>query len=82
MYIRTLRDFCQAAFQLGGTQHVLVAEIVLPQLQDFALPLVELYEVLVSPLLQLVPIPLEHNLTPRCITLLPKFAESTLCPTI
>jgi len=29
--------FCQAAFQSGGFQHVLVPKVVPPQVQDFAL---------------------------------------------
>ncbi|KAK4806786.1 hypothetical protein QYF61_005582 [Mycteria americana] len=80
--------FCQAAFQLGGPQHVLVPGVVPLQGQDFALPLVELHEVPVSPFLQLVEVPLDDSMTlwhisyssHFCVT--SKLAEGTLCPII
>ncbi|KAK4832711.1 hypothetical protein QYF61_025172 [Mycteria americana] len=80
--------FCQAAFQLGGPQHVLVHGIVPLQVQDFALPLVEPQEVPVSPFLQAVEIPLDGSPTLWCIRHLSQFcvisrlAESTLSPII
>jgi len=49
---------CQAAFQLGGPQPVLVLGVVPSQGQGFALSLVELLGALVSPLLQPVKVPL------------------------
>lgn len=39
------QDFCQAAFQTVGPQHILVPEVVPPQGQGFALLLAELHEV-------------------------------------
>jgi len=53
---------CQAAFQLGGPQRLLVCEIVPPQVQHFEC-LTELYEVPVSPFLQPVKVPLDGSLT-------------------
>lgn len=47
--------------------HVLVPGVVLPQLQDFVLPLVELHEVPVSPVLQHVDDPLDGSTTLWCI---------------
>ena len=80
--------FCKAAFHLGGPQHILVCEVVLPQVQDFTLPLVEFHEVLVSLFLQPVKVPLDGTTTLRCIShsfqfcVIYKFAEGTLCPII
>lgn len=42
--------FCKHASQLVSPQHVLVLGVVLPQMQDFALPLVELHEVSCQPI--------------------------------
>lgn len=36
---------CQLAFQMDSAQHVLVPGVIPPQVQDFVLPFVELYEV-------------------------------------
>lgn len=52
--------FCRAALQLGSSQPVLV-RVVPPQVQDFALSLVEHCEILVSPFLQPVKLPLDCN---------------------
>lgn len=46
--------FCKAAFWTVDFQHVLVAGVIPQQVQDFALLIVELYEVPVSPFLQAV----------------------------
>lgn len=46
--------FCQAAFQTAIPQQVLVQGVVPPQVQDFAFPFVELYEVCVCLFLQLL----------------------------
>ncbi|KAK4828339.1 hypothetical protein QYF61_026000 [Mycteria americana] len=68
---------CQAAFQTDSPQSVLVHGVsspghgIPPQVQDFALPLVELHEVPVSPFLQ----PVEF-----CI--ISKLAECAPCPII
>lgn len=51
--------FCEAAFQLGGPQHILVLGVVLSQVKDFALLCVELQEVPVRPLLQPAEVPLD-----------------------
>lgn len=69
---------CTAAFQLGVPQHLLVQGLVrpCPGLQDFALPLVELHEVPVSPFLQPVKIPLIDSRTLRRVSL-----SSRLCAT-
>lgn len=50
--------FCLAAFQLSGSQHVLVHGAVPSHMQDFALPLVEFHEVPASLFLQPVDVPL------------------------
>jgi len=50
--------FYQAAFQLIGSQLVLVPGVILAQVQDFAFPLVELFEVPASQFLQPVKLPL------------------------
>ncbi|GAB0181886.1 cAMP-dependent protein kinase inhibitor alpha [Grus japonensis] len=80
--------FCQAAFQLSSPQYVLVDGVVPPQAQDFALPLVELCEIPVSPFLQPVEVPLDgitafwyiiHSFQFGVIC---KLAEGTLCPII
>jgi len=54
--------FCQAAFQLGDSQHTLVHGVVPDQVQDFAL-LVERNEVPVGPFLQPVKVPLDDSTT-------------------
>jgi len=59
--------FCRVVFQTGGFQSVFVHVVVPPQVQDFAHPIVELYEVSVSPLLQLVKVPLNGSITLWCI---------------
>ncbi|KAF1440525.1 Zinc finger RNA-binding protein, partial [Pygoscelis papua] len=55
--------FCQAAFQLGGCQHILVHGVVPRWLQNFALPLVELHEIPIGPFLQPVEVPLDGSTT-------------------
>jgi len=55
--------FCQTALQPGGSQHVLVPGVVPPLLQDFALSLLELHEVPVSPFLHPVEVPLDGSMT-------------------
>ena len=78
--------FCQAAFQPGGPQHILVHGFVPPQVQDCALLFVELDEVPVSPFLQPVVVPLDGSTTVGCIShssqfdVICKLAESILCP--
>ena len=80
--------FCKAAFQPVGPQHVLVDGVVPPQVQDFALPLVEQHEAPVSPFLQLVQVPLNGSTTLWCIGpssqfgVICKLAEGALCPII
>ncbi|KAK4831783.1 hypothetical protein QYF61_019096, partial [Mycteria americana] len=60
--------FCKAAFQLCSPQHLRVHGVVPPQVQDFALPLVELHEVPASPFLQPVQVPLDGSTTLWCIS--------------
>ncbi|GAB0175715.1 cAMP-dependent protein kinase inhibitor alpha [Grus japonensis] len=80
--------FCQAAFQLGSPQHVLVPGVVPPQVQDFPLPFVELHEVPDSPFLQPVKIPPDGSMILWFISLCSQFgvicklAEGTLYPII
>lgn len=52
--------FCKAAFQLGGS---LPGPWGCPRVQDFALLLVELHEVCISPFLQLVKVRLDSSRT-------------------
>jgi len=59
--------FCQATFQMTGHQHVLGHGVVTPWVQDFALLLVELHEVPVSPFLQPVKVPLGNCSSTRQI---------------
>ncbi|PKU43822.1 rna-directed dna polymerase from mobile element jockey-like [Limosa lapponica baueri] len=65
---RTPTSFlCKDAFQPGGPQLVPVCGVVPSQKQNFALPLVELPEVPVSPFLQLIQVSLDGNLSFSCI---------------
>lgn len=48
--------------------YVMVSGVVLPQLQNFALPLVHLHEAPVKPFLQPVQVPLDGSLTLWCIS--------------
>ena len=50
--------FCQATFQPGSPQHVLVPGVVPPQGQDVAFPFGDLHEVPASPFLQPGTVPL------------------------
>lgn len=43
---------CRAAFQMGSHLHVLIPGLLCPQVQDFALLLIEFHEVPISPLLR------------------------------
>ena len=71
---------------MDGPQHILVHGFVLPEGQDFALPLVECHEVPVSPFLQPVKVPLDGSVTLWCIShssqfcVIHKSAECELCP--
>ncbi|KAK4816725.1 hypothetical protein QYF61_021599 [Mycteria americana] len=49
--------------QLGRPKPVVVAEVVTPRVQDFAIPLVELHQVPVNALLQPVQVPLDDSVT-------------------
>ncbi|KAK4828308.1 hypothetical protein QYF61_025320 [Mycteria americana] len=79
--------FCEAAFKLSGSQHILEHEVVPSQVKDFAL-LVELHEVSISLLLQPVEVPLDGSTTlwhTSCSSqfgVICKLAEGTLCPII
>jgi len=53
----------RAAFQTVDHWHVLVPEIIPPQVQDFAFPLAELHEISLDPVLQLVKVPLNGGTT-------------------
>lgn len=60
--------FCRFTFQLDGSQHVLVPEVVLPQVQDSVFLLVELHDAPASPALQPGNVsPLGGSMTIRCI---------------
>ncbi|KAK4811113.1 LOW QUALITY PROTEIN: hypothetical protein QYF61_016399 [Mycteria americana] len=78
--------FCKAAFQLVGPQPVLVHGIIPPQVQDLALPLVELHEV--PPISPLVEVPLNVSTTIWYISnyshfsMICRLAEGSLCPII
>ncbi|KAK4831590.1 hypothetical protein QYF61_018350 [Mycteria americana] len=78
--------FYQAAFQLGGPQCLLVPGVIPSQVSDLALLLIELHEVLASPFLQPVKVPLDASTTLWCIShssqfcVISKLAEGTLCP--
>jgi len=48
----TLVLFFKAASQLDSPKHTLVPEVIRPQVQDFALPPVDLHKIAVSPFLQ------------------------------
>lgn len=67
---------------------MLVPGVVLPWVQDFALPLIDCHEVPVSPFLQPVKVPLDGSKTLWCIGcssqfgVISKLAESPLCPII
>lgn len=74
-----------AAFQLGVPQHKLVQGLVPPQVRDFALLLLELHEVSVSPFLPPFGAPLVGSTTLRRVSLSSQFCaicrlpEGTLC---
>ena len=68
--------FYKAAFQLGSPQHILVHGVVPPQVQDFALLLVEPHEVPVSPFLQPVQVPLDGSPTLWCVSRSSQFVSS------
>lgn len=78
---------CRAALQLGSSQPVLV-RVVPPQVQDFALCLVEHCEILISLFLQPVNVPLDWNRTLGHIShssqfgVIHKLAEGTHCSII
>jgi len=55
--------FCPNALHLVSPQHVWVAGVVPTQVQDLALPLVELFEVPINLFLQPTEIPLDGNMT-------------------
>lgn len=55
--------FFKDAFQFHGPQCALVPWVIRPQVQDFAVLLVELHAVPVSPFLQSMNIPLNGNTT-------------------
>lgn len=82
--------FCQAAFQLGGFSrwHVLVPGVVHYQVQNFALLLVELHKVIVSPALQPIKVPLDGSMAlwwVRCspyVCVICGFTEGTFYPII
>ncbi|KAK4810954.1 hypothetical protein QYF61_013362, partial [Mycteria americana] len=67
---------------------VLVHGVIPPLVQDLALPLVELHEIPVSPILQLVKVPLDGSMTLWHIScssqfgVISKLAGDTLCPII
>ena len=79
---------CAAAFRLAVPQHVLLQGPVPPQVQGFALPLLEPHAGPVSPFLQPVQAPLLGSTTLRRMSLSSQFraicklSEGTLCPII
>lgn len=79
--------FCRAALQLGSSWPALV-RVVPPQVQDSALRLVEHPEIVVSPFLQSVKVPLDGNMTFWHIShsfqfsVIHKLAEGTHCPVV
>ncbi|KAK4826285.1 hypothetical protein QYF61_007132 [Mycteria americana] len=86
---RTTKSFSAKLFSSWSTPSIyLVSGLVPPQVQDFALHPVELYEVPVSPFLQPVQVPLDGSTTLWHISHSPQFcvickrAEGTLCPII
>ncbi|KAK4811750.1 hypothetical protein QYF61_005318 [Mycteria americana] len=80
--------FRKAAFQLGRPRHILLPGVVPPQLQDFALLHIELYEVPVSSFLQPGKVPLDVSTTFWHLShsfqfgVIYKLAEGTLCPIV
>ena len=59
---------CQAAFQLGGPQHIFLHRVVLAEVQDFALLLVEPHEVPVSSVRQPVEVPVDGSTALWCVS--------------
>jgi len=80
--------FCQIAVQMGDRQRIFVHGLVLPQVQDFTLPLVKLHEPPVDPFLQPVEVPLNGCMTfwlishsfPFCV--ISTIAEGTISPVL
>ena len=71
---------CQVAFQPSGPQPVLLVHgVVPPQKQNFALPLIALHEVLVSPFLQPVEVPLDGSTALQCISHSSLFCNKKIC---
>ena len=55
------KPLCRAAFQLVGSQPVLVPGVIPTQMQDFAFSLVELREIPLILIIQSVKVPLNGN---------------------
>jgi len=72
--------FCKAAFQPVIPLHAVMPGVVPPQVQDFALPLVDMHEVPVRLFLQLVegPFGWQHNPL-ACWPLLPVLCHQLTC---
>lgn len=79
---------CKAALQTLGPHQVLMCRAVSPQMQESALCLVELHEVLISPFLLPVEVPLDGSTTLMSIShssefcVISKPAEGRLHPVI
>ena len=71
--------FCQAAFQLGGPQNLLVNGVISCQVWDFALLLAEIPKIPVSPFLQPVEVPLGGSIWMTYQPLLPTLCHQKPC---
>lgn len=77
----------KAAFQSACLHYVLIPGIIPPQMQDFSLPLVQLHESLLFPVLQPIDV-LKGRTTMLSISyssqlcIICKFAESAFCPIV